>query len=103
MQTITRYQKRICVPMLDRIDTAKPYRGAARGLRKAARCSIGRTFSKAANQRGTPSHNGITCNADMRPAQIRQYCQLDETSNSLKRTAMNQIQLLGSIGTLGMV
>ena len=29
----------------------------------------------------------------MRPAQIRQYCQLDETSNSLMRTAMNQMQL----------
>jgi len=35
----------------------------------------------------------ITCNADMRPAQIRQYCQLDETCNSLMRSAMNQMQL----------
>ena len=31
------------------------------------------------------SSNGIACNADMRPAQIRQYCQLDETGNSLMR------------------
>jgi predicted ATPase with chaperone activity len=31
--------------------------------------------------------------ADMRPAQIRQYCPLDETSNSLMRTAMNQMRL----------
>lgn len=30
---------------------------------------------------------------DMRPAQIRQYCQLDETCNSLMRTAMSQMQL----------
>jgi magnesium chelatase family protein len=29
----------------------------------------------------------------MRPAQIRQYCQLDETCNSLMRSAMNQMQL----------
>jgi len=29
----------------------------------------------------------------MRPAQIRQYCQLDETSNALMRSAMNQMQL----------
>ncbi len=35
----------------------------------------------------------LTCNADMRPAQIRQYCQLDETSNALMRTAMHQMQL----------
>ena len=34
---------------------------------------------------GGNSNNGITCNADMRPAQIRQYCQLDETGNSLMR------------------
>jgi magnesium chelatase family protein len=29
----------------------------------------------------------------MRPAQIREYCQLDETSNSLMRSAMSQMQL----------
>ena len=29
----------------------------------------------------------------MRLAQIRQYCQLDETSNALMRSAMNQVQL----------
>jgi magnesium chelatase family protein len=39
------------------------------------------------------SPNGIACNADMRPAEVREYCQLDETSNSLMRTAMNQMQL----------
>jgi magnesium chelatase family protein len=50
-------------------------------------------FGDSANQRGATLHNGITCNADMRPAQIRQYCQLDETSNALMRSAMNQMQL----------
>jgi magnesium chelatase family protein len=50
-------------------------------------------FSESTRQRGGTSNNGITCNADMRPAQIRQYCQLDETSNALMRTAMNQMQL----------
>jgi magnesium chelatase family protein len=39
------------------------------------------------------SHQPIACNADMRPAQIWQYCQLDETCNSLMRSAMNQMQL----------
>ena len=33
------------------------------------------------------------CNADMRPAEVRKYCQLDATSNALMRTAMNQMQL----------
>ena len=31
---VTKYQKRISGPLLDRIDTAKPYRSPARGLRK---------------------------------------------------------------------
>lgn len=50
-------------------------------------------FSDSANQREGTLHNSITCNADMRPAEIREYCQLGETSNSLMRSAMNQLQL----------
>jgi magnesium chelatase family protein len=29
----------------------------------------------------------------MRPAEIRQYCALDETGQALMKTAMNQLQL----------
>ena len=35
----------------------------------------------------------VSCNVDMRPAEIRQYCVLDETSQALMKTAMNQLQL----------
>ena len=35
----------------------------------------------------------VTCNADMRPAEVRQFCQLDDTSRSLMHTAMSQLQL----------
>ena len=35
----------------------------------------------------------LTCNSDMHPAEIRQYCQLDTTSQSLMRSAMSQMQL----------
>jgi magnesium chelatase family protein len=35
----------------------------------------------------------VTCNADMRVAEIRKYCTLDETSRSLMKTAMSQLQL----------
>jgi magnesium chelatase family protein len=35
----------------------------------------------------------VTCNADMGPAEVREFCQLDETGSSLMRTAMNQKQL----------
>ena len=37
--------------------------------------------------------DGIACNADMRPADVRQFCELDETSRALMRSAMNQLQL----------
>jgi magnesium chelatase family protein len=35
----------------------------------------------------------LTCNADMRPAEVRQFCQLDDAGSALIRTAMNQLQL----------
>ena len=35
----------------------------------------------------------VQSNADMRPAEVRQYCALDETCRSLMRTAMSQLQL----------
>ena len=35
-----------------------------------------------------------TFNADMRPAEVRQFCALDETGQALMKTAMNQLQLL---------
>jgi magnesium chelatase family protein len=35
----------------------------------------------------------ITCNADMRPAEVRKFCELDDTSRSLMKSAMSQLQL----------
>jgi magnesium chelatase family protein len=35
----------------------------------------------------------IACNADMRVAEVRQFCKLDETSESLVRAAMSQMNL----------
>ncbi len=37
--------------------------------------------------------SGLASNADMRPADVRAYCKLDDTSTSLMRTAMSQLQL----------
>ena len=36
---------------------------------------------------------GIVSNSDMRVAEVRQFCQLDETSESLVCAAMSQLQL----------
>jgi len=37
--------------------------------------------------------DGITCNADMRPAEVRKFCGLDDTCQSLMKIAMSQLQL----------
>ena len=41
--------------------------------------------------RGSPFT--ITCNADMHPAEVRQFCQLDDTGRNLMKAAMQQLQL----------
>ena len=37
--------------------------------------------------------SAVACNADMRIAEVRKFCKLDETSESLMRSAMNQMNL----------
>jgi magnesium chelatase family protein len=37
--------------------------------------------------------SGIACNADMRPAEIRRFCGLGDTEQTLMRSAMAQMQL----------
>jgi magnesium chelatase family protein len=36
---------------------------------------------------------GLAANADMRVAEVRKYCKLDEQSQSLMRSAMSQLNL----------
>ena len=50
-------------------------------------------FSESTNQRSGAAMDGVLCNADMRPAEVRQYCTLDETGRTLMRSAMSQLQL----------
>jgi magnesium chelatase family protein len=101
---ITRYQKRISGPMLDRIDIhievprvdyekLSDDRLGEPSANIQARVEMARErqrnrFSESANQRGASIHTGIACNADIRPAQIRQFCQLDETANSQMRSKL---------------
>ncbi len=37
--------------------------------------------------------SGLTCNADMGPAEVRQFCPLDDAGRALVRQAMTQLQL----------
>ena len=38
-------------------------------------------------------HRGLLANADMGPAEVRDYCQVDEGGRSLLRTAMQQLHM----------
>ncbi len=42
---------------------------------------------------GNALQSAITCNSDMRVAEVRKFCKLDEASESLVRAAMSQMQL----------
>ena len=45
------------------------------------------------HQRQRFDGTNLSCNADMGPAELRQFCPLDQTSSSLLRNAMSQLQL----------
>jgi magnesium chelatase family protein len=111
--TVTKYQKRISGPLLDRIDIhvevpRVEYQKLSddrlgessdriRSRVEAARQKQRERFAKPqvgerANLRGD-TISSIIANADMRVAEIRQFCKLDGEGESLVRAAMGQMNL----------
>ena len=97
--TVTRYQKRISGPLMDRIDihiqVPRVEYQKLRELKPGETSAEVRARVEAARERQRVRFDGtdIASNADMRPAQIRQYCALDEECQTLMKTAMRQLQL----------
>jgi len=105
---VTKYQKRISGPLLDRIDIhvevprvdyeklSNDRLGESSAIIRqrveAARQIQRERFADLIHSDGGKG-NSITCNADMRIAEVRKYCKLDETSESLMRSAMSQMNL----------
>ena len=96
---VSKYQKRISGPMLDRIDihiqVPRVEYEKLSDNRSAETSALVRERVEAARerQRRRFPKGDIACNADMRPAEVRKFCKLDDTCNSLMKTAMNQLQL----------
>jgi magnesium chelatase family protein len=116
---VTKYQKRISGPLLDRIDihieVPRVEYDKLSDLRLGEPSAAIQKRVEAARQRQRERFNSrtdptslgeqsllvpggeiaspIQCNADMRPAEVRQFCDLDDTSRTLMRSAMNQLQL----------
>ncbi len=112
--TVTKYQKRISGPLLDRIDihievprvefdklsdqrVGEPTAAIQERVEKARRRQWQRFCPDEPDDNSNPKsriHPGeLACNADMRPAEVRKFCQLDDTGRALMKTAMNQLQL----------
>jgi len=96
---VTRYQKLISGPLLDRIDihiqVPRVEYEKLSDSRLGEKSSVVQQRVEAARQiqRQRFGSNGVACNADMHPAEVRQYCAMDDTCRTLIKTAMQQLQL----------
>jgi magnesium chelatase family protein len=115
--TVTKYQKRISGPLLDRIDIhievprveydklsdqrlgepsaviQKRVEAAREVQRQRFHMGEDPSAEEDTDNGREENHSDITCNADMRPAEVRQFCDLDDTCRTLMRSAMSQLQL----------
>jgi magnesium chelatase family protein len=99
MSMVKSYQKKISGPLLDRIDIhvevprvpfekLSSQRTGEPSATVRARVEAARTI-----QRNRFESTNLQTNSDMGPAEIRQFCPLDETSTNLIKAAMQQMQL----------
>jgi magnesium chelatase family protein len=99
--TVSRYQKRISGPLLDRIDIfievprVEYEKLAANSTGEPSEVIRQRVSQARAVQTERFRHSRLVCNAEMMPTEVRQHCQsaLDEQAQSLLRLAMNQLSL----------
>ena len=98
---MSRYQKRVSGPLLDRIDIfvevpREEYeRLAADTAGEPSAAVRERVQASRARQEQRFSGSRIVCNAEMSPTEVRGYCQdrLEDSARSLLRLAMQQLSL----------
>ncbi len=96
---VARYQKRISGPLLDRIDihitVPRVDYEKLSGNRLGEKSADIRARVEKARERQQKRFAGtnLQVNADMGPAEVRQFCELDEGSKQLVRAAMKQMNL----------
>ena len=99
---VTRYQKRISGPLLDRIDihievpsidyeklSSERLGETSEIIRKRVQAARDIQNLRFANGKS----KDIVCNADMRVGEVRQFCKLQAEGQSLMRSAMSQLNL----------
>ncbi len=96
---VTRYQKRISGPLMDRIDlhvevprvefeklTAVTAHEPSATIRERVEAARARQAERFAN-------SSLYCNADMGPSEVKALCRLDDASHRLMKSAMTQMNL----------
>lgn len=97
---VTKYQKRISGPLLDRIDihievprvdyeklSGNKLGKTSQTIRKRVQTARDKQNQRFANSKD------IVCNANMRIGEVRQFCQLQPEGQNLMRAAMSQLNL----------
>ena len=104
---VTKYQKRISGPLLDRIDihvevprvdyeklSGDRLGESSESIRARVQAARNIQRSRFTNSQSTHSQStDIICNADMRVGEIRQFCRLQDEGQRLMRAAMTQLNL----------
>src|SRR5512138_2685125 len=104
---VTKYQKRISGPLLDRIDihievprvdyeklSGDRMGESSESIRQRVQAARDLQRSRFTNHQSTNYQStDIICNADMRVGEIRQVCRLPEEGQRLMRSAMTQLNL----------
>ena len=99
MSMVSRYQKRISGPLLDRIDIhvdvprVEYEKLSDDRLGEPSEAIRERVEAARERQRQRFEGTGLLANADMGPAEVRTYCQVDEAGSNLLRAAMQQLHM----------
>ena len=99
LSNVLRYQKRISGPLLDRIDIHVQVprvdyeKLSGDRLGETSETIRARVEKARERQRARLAGTNLQCNGDMGPAEVRQFCAIDEASKRLLRAAMQQMQL----------
>jgi len=96
---VSRYQKRISGPFIDRVDifVEVPHIDYEKLTddRLGEQSDKVQVRVKAARSRQLKRFEGtrLTCNAEMTPTEVREFCQVEESAQSLLKAAMKQLYL----------
>ncbi|MFC2002930.1 ATP-binding protein [Chloroflexota bacterium] len=96
---VSRYQRRISGPFLDRVDifVEVPHIEYEKltddRLGEPSEDVQARVIAARSTQRERFQGIRLACNAEMTPAEVREFCQVEESARSLLKAAMKQLYL----------